>query len=94
MPTASTIVTIDSPLGLHARPAMALVDLANQFKCDISVYKEGPEAVTVDGKSVMQVITLEAIQGTVLRIEATGEDAQQAIEQISKLARTKFGEEE
>jgi phosphotransferase system HPr (HPr) family protein len=94
MSTVSRSVTIDSPLGLHARPAMAFVDLANQFKCDIAVHKDGPDAVTVDGKSVMQIITLEAIQGTVLRIEATGEDAQLAVDQLAKLAEENFGEEE
>ncbi|HEX8341828.1 MAG TPA: HPr family phosphocarrier protein [Tepidisphaeraceae bacterium] len=98
MSIVSRTVTIESPLGMHARPAMAFVDLANNFKSDIAVHKDvtgdGGEAVTVDGKSVMQVITLEAIQGTVLRIEAAGEDAQAAVDQLAKLVEENFGEED
>ncbi|MBC7784185.1 MAG: HPr family phosphocarrier protein [Burkholderiales bacterium] len=87
-------VTIDNSLGLHARPAMQFVDLANQFRSAVTVYKDGPEPVTVDGKSVMQMITLEAVQGTPLRIEAEGDDAELAVEQLAKLVADKFGEEE
>ncbi len=93
MTALSREVTIVNPLGLHARPAMQFVDLANQFDATISVHKDGPEATTVDGKSVMQMITLEATQGTTLRIEAEGDDAEQAIEQLAKLIEDKFGEE-
>jgi phosphocarrier protein HPr len=87
-------ITIANALGLHARPAMQFVDLANQFKASIAVHKDGPEPVTVDGKSVMSMITLEATQGTPLRIEAEGDDAEQAVEQLAKLVEDKFGEEE
>ncbi len=87
-------VTIANVLGLHARPAMQFVDLANQFKSTVTVYKDGPEPVTVDGKSVMSMITLEAIQGTPLRIEVEGDDAEHAVEQLAKLVEDKFGEEE
>jgi phosphocarrier protein HPr len=93
MTAISRDVTIANSLGLHARPAMQFVDLANQFGATITVHKDGPEATTVDGKSVMQMITLEAIQGTPLRIEAEGDDAEQAIEQLAKLVEDKFGEE-
>jgi phosphocarrier protein HPr len=88
-------VRICNALGLHARPAMQFVDLANQFGAAIAVHKEGgDEPVTVDGKSVMQMITLEATQGTPLRIEAEGDDAERAVEQLAKLVEDKFGEEE
>lgn len=86
-------VTICNALGLHARPAMQFVELANQFDSTITVYKDGPESVTVDGKSVMHMITLEATKGTPLRIEAEGPDAEQALEQLAKLVEDKFGEE-
>lgn len=97
-PNAMTAVTRDiiirNSLGLHARPAMQFVDLANQFKSNIVVHKDGPDGCTVDGKSVMQMITLEAIQGTPLRIEAEGDDAEAAVEQLAKLVEDKFGEED
>lgn len=87
-------IIIRNSLGLHARPAMQFVDLANQFKSNIVVHKDGPDGCTVDGKSVMQMITLEAIQGTPLRIEAEGDDAEAAVEQLAKLVEDKFGEED
>ena len=96
MPLTRDIV-IRNALGLHARPAMQFVDLANQFRSNIVVHKNAigeDEAVTVDGKSVMQMITLEATQGTPLRIEADGDDAQHAIEQLARLVEDKFGEED
>lgn len=85
-------VVISNPLGLHARPAMQFVDLANQFRSQIRVTKKGDDPHQADGKSVMQMIILAATEGTPLRIEAEGEDAQQAVEQLAALVDSKFGE--
>ena len=60
MPIAAKEVVICNPLGLHARPAMQFVDLANQFSAAVAVNKRGDSPCEVDGKSVMQLITLEA----------------------------------
>ena len=87
-------VVIRNKLGLHARPAMQFVDVANQFKSDVRVHKGGEEPVDADGKSVMQMIILAATEGTPLRIEAEGEDADQAIGKLTELVESKFGEEE
>lgn len=93
MPTASREIIVSNKLGLHARPAMQFVDLANQFKSAITVHKGGDEPETADGKSVMQMIILAATEGTPLRIEAEGEDAQTAVEKLAELFASKFGEE-
>jgi len=93
MPTASKEITVLNELGLHARPAMQFVDMANQFKSEIKVYKGGEEPAEADGKSVMQMIILAATQGTSLRIEANGEDAQQAVDKLAELFAQKFGED-
>ena len=93
MPTASRDIVISNKLGLHARPAMQFVDLANAFSSQVTVSREGPEPIEVDGKSVMQMITLEATQGTLLRVKAEGEDAQVAVEKLAELFESKFGEE-
>jgi phosphocarrier protein len=82
-------VTIQNPLGLHARPAMAFVDLANQFKAEIKVAK-GDQVV--DGKSIMQMMMLAATQGTELDIQADGADADDAITQIQDLVDRHFDE--
>jgi phosphocarrier protein HPr len=96
MPSVSRQVTVLTKLGLHARPAMQFVDTANLFTCDIMVRKPayaGEDAIDADGKSVMQMIILAATEGTPLTLEATGDDAEQAIEALSNLFRSKFGEE-
>ena len=93
MPTASRDIVISNKLGLHARPAMQFVDLANQFTADIKVTAITDERTEADGKSVMQMIILAAVEGTTLRIEASGDDAEQAVAKLAELVNEKFGEE-
>ena len=93
MPHASREVVVRNKLGLHARPAMQLVDAANQFKSDVKVIKGGDEPYEADGKSVMQVIILAATEGTPLRIDADGEDADAAVAALVELFDSRFGEE-
>jgi phosphotransferase system HPr (HPr) family protein len=91
--TATKDVVVINARGLHARPAMQFVDLANAFNSQVTVSRESPEPIEVDGKSVMQMITLEATQGTVLHVKAEGDDAQVAVEKLAELFESKFGEE-
>jgi len=86
-------VTVNNARGLHARPAMQFVDVANAFQSEITVYKGGDDPLEVDGKSVMAMITLEGTQGTVLKIKADGEDADAAMAKLVELFESKFGEE-
>lgn len=83
-------VKIVNRQGLHARPVMRFVDLAHQFQACISVQK-GDQAV--DGKSPMEMILLEATQGTTLTLTAKGNDAPQAVEALAKLVADGFGED-
>jgi phosphocarrier protein len=94
MPTVTRDITIVNALGLHARPAMQFVDLANSFASQVTVRKGGPDPYEVDGKSVMQMITLEAVQGTPLTLFAEGDDAQAAVDALAKLVAERFGEDE
>jgi phosphocarrier protein len=94
MPTASREIIVSNKLGLHARPAMQFVDLANQFKSEIKVTKFGDEPGEADGKSVMEMIILAATEGTKMRIDAQGEDAEQAVAKLVELFESKFGEED
>jgi phosphotransferase system HPr (HPr) family protein len=93
MPTASKDTVIKNPLGLHARPAMQFVDVANQFTSNVKVISMGSEPAEADGKSVMQMIILAAVEGTPLRIVAEGDDAQAAVDKLTALVEEKFGEE-
>jgi phosphocarrier protein len=92
MPIAVRDIIVSNAMGLHARPAMQFVDTANQFRSRITVAKGGDEPYEADGKSVMQMIILEAVQGTPLKITAEGEDAQTAVVALARLFDDKFGE--
>ena len=94
MAHASRDIVVSNKLGLHARPAMQFVDVANGFKSDIKVTKFGEEPGEADGKSVMQMIILAATEGTRMRIDAHGEDAEAAVKSLAALFESKFGEEE
>ena len=89
--SASVTVLITNPLGLHARPAMSFVDLANGFGCDIRVHK-GQQVV--DGKSIMGLMMLAATQGTTMTITVEGEDAESAMHDIVSLFENRFDEHE
>ncbi|MCE9546185.1 MAG: HPr family phosphocarrier protein [Planctomycetia bacterium] len=84
-------VVVRNSHGLHARPADLFARQANRCTAKIEVIKEG---VRVDGKSILDVLTLAAEQGTVLRIEATGPDAQVALEALAKLIEVDLASEE
>ena len=75
--------------GLHARPAMQFVELANQYHSKLEVSNG---ILTVDAKSIMSVMRLAATQGTSLKIVAHGDDAQQAVDALLKLVQDGFGE--
>lgn len=93
MPNVSRDIVVSNSNGLHARPAMQFVDVANTFSSSIVVRRLGEPAVEADGKSVMQMIVLEATEGTKLRIEASGDDAEEAVARLAELFDCKFGEE-
>ncbi len=81
---------IQNKLGLHARPAMQFVDVANQFQSGVKVWK-GDQMV--DGKSIMQMMMLAATAGTQLKIVAEGDDANGALDALEHLINGRFGEE-
>lgn len=83
-------VEIKNADGLHMRPAMQFVDVANQFECDITVSNNEN---SVDGKSIMQMSMLAATYGTKLKIKAEGADAQQAINALRELVEEKHFDE-
>jgi phosphocarrier protein HPr len=93
MPNASRKVVVSNANGLHARPVMQFVEIANGFTSSVVVEKVGVEPITVDGKSVMEMITLEATHGTELLIQAEGADAEAAVAKLATLFDEKFGED-
>ena len=82
-------VTISNEEGLHARPASLFAQIANLFNSQISVAR-GEESV--DGKSILSILTLGATQGVRLIIRAEGTDADLAVKQLSQLVESGFDE--
>jgi phosphocarrier protein len=82
-------VIIPNDHGLHARPVMRFVDMANQFRSRIQV-KKGDRLV--DGKNPMEMMLLEATKGTQLEVLADGEDADGAVVALAGLILEGFGE--
>jgi phosphocarrier protein len=80
--TVERVFTVQSPLGLHARPAGRLASLAGRFDSEISLGR-GDEWVS--GSSVLSILCLAATQGTVLRVRAVGADAEQAVIELGVL---------
>ncbi|MGQ0642204.1 MAG: HPr family phosphocarrier protein [Gemmatimonadaceae bacterium] len=83
------VVTIANKNGLHARPAAEIVKLAAKFKSDIRLARDELE---VNGKSIMGVMMLAAEYGAALNVRADGPDAKEAVDALSSLISTRFGE--
>jgi phosphocarrier protein len=90
MPTAERSYKIVNRLGLHARAAAKLVQLANRYRCEVRVTREGQE---VNGKSIMGVLMLAAAEGSDVIVRTDGEDALEALEALGGLIEDGFGED-
>lgn len=82
-------VRVKNRLGLHARPAMSVVDAASGFASDVFLVKDGQK---VDAKSIMHLMMLAATEGTEMQVEAVGADASKAVAAVVALFESGFGE--
>jgi phosphocarrier protein HPr len=85
-------VTITNPIGLHARPAVSLVRLLQDFQCDIKVYKNGDETKMYHPKSILSVMSISAMQGDELTFLADGADEKEAIRAVEEFAKSGCGD--
>jgi phosphocarrier protein HPr len=76
-------------LGLHARAATKLVQLASKFPCDVEIVRDDQNA---NGKSVMGVLLLCGSRGTVVEVRAKGDRAEECVAAIGDLIANRFGE--
>ena len=74
-------IKIKNPQGLHARPASVFVTIANRFEAEVTVKKGGE---SVNGKSIMGLMTLAANKGSTLEIQTNGPDAKEAMMELEK----------
>jgi phosphocarrier protein HPr len=89
IPMLQKQLLIKNSVGLHARPASLFVQKAKKFKCSLRLLFGGRN---VDAKSILSVLTLGVNEGAQVTLCAEGEDAAQAIEEISQLVESNFGE--
>lgn len=92
MPQASRTVLIQNRLGLHARAAVKLVELAQSFDAVLTIQSQEGKEATAD--SVMGLLMLESAQGQNVTISAEGSQADQALDAVCHLIEDKFDEDE
>jgi len=86
----SRTVTVVNQLGMHARAAAKFVHLATQFQSRVVVSRQGRE---MDGKSIMGLLLLAAARGTMVTIMADGTDEDRAVDALTDLVASGFGED-
>ena len=79
--------TLLNKYGMHVRPAGLFAKTASRFDADVEVEKDGN---VVSGKSIMALMTLEATCGTVLKVTATGPQAEEVLNELEALIGRKF----
>jgi len=90
LPQAVREVAVGNAEGVHARPVMRFIDVASRYQSKVVVANVSRRNEKVDGKSAMQMMLLEASQGCVLRIEANGPDADDAVAALAALVESGF----
>lgn len=88
---ASKTVKIANKRGLHARASAKFVDVAEKFKSQIFVEKEG---IKVSGKSIMGLLLLAAANQEDITISAIGKDADEAVLILAHLVKSGFYEQD
>jgi phosphocarrier protein HPr len=80
-------VTVELENGLHLVPCSQIAQAARRYACAVTIYK-GTQAV--DAKNVLDLMTLNADHGTQLDLEASGDGAAEAIEELVRLFESNF----
>lgn len=90
-PTATRTVTVANRDGLHARSALAVLGCVREFRAKVELVRDSERA---DAGDIWQTLALGAGQGVVLRLEATGPDAEEAVDAVARLFAARFHEED
>ena len=80
-------LTLLNRYGMHVRPAGLFAKTASKYDAEIEVEQDGN---VVSGKSLMALMTLEAVCGSVLKISASGPQAEEALDELAALVARKF----
>lgn len=84
-------ITVKNKLGLHARAAVKFVNVANRFVSTVKIEKDRNE---IDGKSILGILTLAAIQGSEIILKISGKDENKALKALAALIKNNFQEKE
>lgn len=87
--SSEACVVLTNKMGLHARPSTQIAQTAGQFEADVQLCKDG---LSVDAKSVLELLMLAAECGSELVIRGDGDDAEDAVRAIAALIEGRFGE--
>jgi phosphocarrier protein len=91
-PQVTRTVTVANRHGLHLRAALLVLNTARRFDAKISLLT--PERQRADATDVLQVMSLGAEPGCSLVLEATGKEAEAAVEALAKLFADRFHEDD
>ena len=80
-------VKVHSPLGLHARPAAKLVQEMQEFTAEVILHHDGQQA---DAKSILDIMALGAVSGSILHVQAQGPDARPCLMRAAELFASEF----
>lgn len=80
--TVSRELTVNLSKGLHLVPCSRIVERASSFSGDVKISWND---ITADARSMLDLMTLAAPQGSVLVVEATGEDAESLLDDLEQL---------
>jgi phosphocarrier protein HPr len=86
-PKAKGSFIVVNEKGLHTRPSTELVRCASSFKSQITLFYQH---LIVNAKSLLGILMLAAARGAKIRVEAVGDDAEEAVKSILNLAQNKF----
>ena len=84
-------VTVDLENGLHLVPCSRIASVASDYTCDVHVKRDD---LTVNAKTILELMTLNAECGTTLVLETRGEGADEAISRLVQLFNSRFESEE
>ena len=87
----SRTLVVTHSAGLHMRPADLFAKCAGEFNASIEVIKDSQR---VDGKSLLSILALGVQQGSEITIQATGQDAEAALQALTNLIQRGFADQE
>jgi len=86
---ARGLFIIRNELGLHARAAARMIQVARNYQAEVRLIKDGTQ---VDGKSILDVLSLSCPRGTAVTLLTSGPDAEEALRALGELIEQGFGE--